>query len=155
MKQQKILISACLLGENVKYDGTNNDIRDNKFIKELIKQDMFISFCPEVEGGLQTPRIPVEIIENRAINKKNEDLTAFFDKGADLACKIVKKYNIKIALMKSRSPSCGSEEIYDGTFTKKLTGGDGISVKTLKSMKIKVFTENQLQELEEYLQKDI
>ena len=144
----KILISACLLGQNVKYDGNNNSILENPFIEKLLNLNMLIPICPEVEGGLPTPRVPVELIDNRAINQIGEDKTIFFQNGAQKALEICKKYEIKYAILKFRSPSCGSNQIYDGTFTHTLIDGDGICAKLLKENDINVFTEKNLKELE-------
>lgn len=144
----KILISACLFGQNVKYNGKNNSILENPFIRKLLNLDMLIPICPEVEGGLPTPRVPVEIIDNKAINQIGEDKTIFFQNGAQKALEICKKYDIKYAILKFRSPSCGSNQIYDGTFTHKLIDGDGICAKLLKENDINVFTEKNLEELE-------
>jgi len=147
----KILISACLLGENVKYDGTNNSIVENPFIKKLLNLDMLIPICPEVEGGLQTPRVPVEIIDNKAISKIGDDKTIFFRKGAQKTLDLCKKNDIKYAILKSRSPSCGSSQIYDGTFSHTLISGDGICAKLLKQNGIGIFTEKNIKELENFL----
>jgi len=144
----KILISACLLGETVKYDGGHNSIVNNPFIKKLLQLDMLIPFCPEVEGGLETPRIPVEIINNKAINQIGEDKTSYFNKGAQKTLELCKKHNIKYAILKFRSPSCGSGQIYDGTFSHTLISGDGISTKLLKKNNITVFTEKELEKIE-------
>ena len=147
----KILISSCLLGYNVKYDGNNNSILENSFIKRLLDLDMLVSICPEVEGGLPTPRVPVEIKNARAINKNNEDKTIFFQNGAKKALDLAEKYNIKYAILKAKSPSCGSNYIYDGSFSKKLVQGDGITAKMLKSKGIEIFTEDELEKLEKIL----
>jgi len=154
-KAQKILISACLLGEYVRYDGGNSDIRDNKLIKKLLNHDMLIPICPEVLGGLNTPRVAVELKAEKAINKNGIDKTIEFKKGANIALHVAQANNIKIAIMKSKSPSCGSDNIYDGTFSKSLIKGDGITVKTLKKHNIKIFTENDLNELESILSKTL
>ncbi len=143
---KKILISSCLLGENVKYDGGNNSILENKFIQFLKKNNFLIPVCPEVDGGLPIPRIPVEIVENRAVNKEGIDKTTEFVCGAKIALKQAVKYGIKMAIMKSKSPSCGKNFIYDGSFTKTLIKQDGISVKLLKKHNIKIFSENELEE---------
>jgi len=148
---KKILISACLLGENVKYDGGHNSIVDNPFINKLLKLDMLIPFCPEVEGGLETPRVPVEIIDNKAINQIGEDKTSYFNQGAQKTLELCKKHNIKYAILKFRSPSCGSGQIYDGTFSHTLVSGDGISTKLLKENNIKVFTEKELGKIEKII----
>ncbi len=147
----KILISACLLGQNVKYDGGNNSILENKFIKKLYDLDMLVPLCPEVEGGLPTPRVPVEIINGKAINQIGEDKTYFFQVGAKKTLELCKKNSIKYAILKFRSPSCGSGQIYDGTFTHTLINGDGICTKVLKNNGIRVFSEKTLNELEELL----
>jgi len=147
----KILISACLFGQNVKYDGNNNSILENQFIKKLHSLNMLVPFCPEVEGGLPTPRIPVEIINDRAINQIGEDKTSFFQKGAEKTLELCQKNDIKYAILKFRSPSCGSNQIYDGTFTNTLIKGDGICTKLLKKNGIIVFSEKNLDELENIL----
>ncbi len=147
---KKVLISSCLLGENVRYDGANNSITQNQFIKKLQKLNLIVSICPEVEGGLPTPRVPVEIQNNRAINKKGEDKTKEFKLGANKALEIVLQNDIEMAIMKSKSPSCGAGQIYDGTFLKKLINGDGISTALLKDKGIKIFGEDELEIAQEY-----
>ena len=147
----KILISACLLGENVKYDGKNNSILEDSFIKKLLKLNMLIPLCPEVEGGLETPRVPVEIIDNKAINQIGEDKTSYFDKGAQKALALCQKHDIKYAILKFRSPSCGSGQVYDGTFSHTLIDGDGITTKLLKENGIEIFTEKELEKIEKII----
>jgi uncharacterized protein YbbK (DUF523 family) len=135
----KILVSSCLLGRNVRYDGKNNFI-DHKIFKE----HQIFPICPEVDGGLATPRAPSEIIKDRVINIEGEDVTRFFQNGADYALSLAKKHNIKIAILKSKSPSCSKEIVYDGSFSKKLIPGEGITAKLLKQNGIKVFDETEL-----------
>lgn len=141
------LVSACLLGVNCKYNGENN--RNNKVI-EFLKDKEFIMVCPEELGGLSTPRIPCEIvssIDNRnvkVINKHGDDVTENFVQGANKVLEIAKSKNIKKAILKAKSPSCGKGLIYDGSFTSKLINGHGITVKLLKENKIEVFTEDEL-----------
>ena len=139
IKPVKILVSSCLLGKNVRYDGKNNFI-DHKIFKE----HQIFPVCPEVEGGLPTPRAPSEIVENRVINIDGEDVTEFFQRGANYALSLAKKHNIKVAILKSKSPSCSKEMIYDGNFSKKLIPGEGITAKLLKQNDIKVFDETEL-----------
>ncbi len=134
------------MGENVKYDGKNNSILDNLIIKKLIKEDLLLSFCPEVAGGLPTPRIPCEIRGEKVFNKIGEDKTKEFQKGAKQTLDLVKEKGVKVAIMKSRSPSCGSGKVYDGSFGGKLVKGDGVSVKLLKQNGIKVYDETQIKE---------
>jgi uncharacterized protein YbbK (DUF523 family) len=149
---EKILISSCLLGQNVKYDGGNNSILENLFIQKLKNLNLLVPICPEVEGGLPIPRVPVELQGQKAINKNLEDKTIFFQNGAKKALKLAKKHNIKYAILKAKSPSCGSEYIYDGSFSKKIVKGDGITAKILKDSGIKIFSEKELDKLEKILQ---
>lgn len=150
----KILISACLLGENVKYDGGHNDISSESFIQQLLRDDLLIPICPEVEGGLPTPRVPVEIINNKAINQIGEDKTIYFQNGAEKALELCKKHDIKYAILKFRSPSCGSNQIYDGTFSHTLIKGDGFCAKLLKDNGIQVFSEKNLEELSKMINEE-
>ncbi len=147
---KKVLISSCLLGENVKYDGGNNSIADNHFIQKLKNLNLLIPVCPEVDGGLPIPRVPVEIMKNRAVNKEGLDKTAEFINGAKRALEQAIKAGVKMAIMKSKSPSCGSGQIYDGTFERKLISGDGITTVLLKKYGIKIFTEYQIEEAEKF-----
>jgi len=142
---RKILISSCLLGENVKYNGGNNSILENEFLQFLKKYNFLIPICPEVDGGLSVPRFPVEIMNNKAINTEGIDKTTEFTNGAKIALEQAIQYGVKMAIMKSKSPSCGKNLIYDGSFTKTLIKQDGISVKLLKKYNIKIFSENELE----------
>ena len=135
----KIMVSACLLGDNVKYDGSNN--KNTKLI-EFLNDYEIIKVCPEVLGGLSIPRVPAEIQNNKVINKEGIDVTKEYSLGARKTLEIAKKNNIKIAILKKNSPSCSSNKIYDGTFNHKLIEGDGITVKLLKENGIKVFDED-------------
>ena len=159
----KILISSCLLGEDVRYDGNNSSIAFNpKFafsLKELFMDILcdneIYSFCPEVAGGLGIPRISAEIVKNdKPCIVKNEegiDVTMNFLLGAKKALDICKEENIKIALLKANSPSCGNINIYDGTFTNNLTDGQGLTARLLKDNEIEVFNETQLKELAKFI----
>lgn len=137
------MISACLVGKNVKYDGKNNSID----LSELEKRYELVPFCPEVEGGLPTPRSPSEIVSFeplQLINKDGVDVTKEFVKGAKKCADLVKKEGIKKAILKSKSPSCGEGKVYDGTFSKKLISGDGVSVQELKKIGVKIYDELSL-----------
>jgi len=138
-----VLISSCLLGKNVKYNGRNNHI-NNSFIQMLLKNNLVIPVCPEVDGGLPIPRTPVELIGKKAINQDGIDKTKEFVIGAQIALQKVIDFDIKMAIMKSKSPSCGKDTIYDGSFTKTLTNGNGITVSLLKEYGIRIFDENEL-----------
>lgn len=137
----KILISACLAGINCKYNGGNNN---NDKIIELIKNGNAILICPEQLGGLKTPRTPAERLENKVITKDNQDVTEEYFKGANEVLEIAKKFNIKKAILKSRSPSCGKNKIYDGTFSHTLTNRDGVTAELLRKNGIEVITEEEI-----------
>ncbi|RUM65713.1 MAG: DUF523 domain-containing protein [Sulfurospirillum sp.] len=142
----KILVSSCLLGRNVRYDGKNNYIEH-----EIFEKNQIFPICPEVDGGLPTPRAPSEIIGDKVINIDGEDVSDFFQKGANYALLIAKKHNIKVAILKSKSPSCSNNMVYDGTFSKRLVPKMGVTAKLLEKNGIKVFNENELEEALIYL----
>jgi uncharacterized protein YbbK (DUF523 family) len=142
--KEKLLVSACLLGENVKYNGKNNKIEE---IEGLSKKYELIPFCPEVEGGLPTPRPPSEIVSLNPLKIKNingNDVTDFFTKGAVKAFDLCQKLDIKKALLKENSPSCGKKQIYDGTFSKTLKRGEGVASSLLGKNGIEIFNENEV-----------
>ena len=136
-----ILVSACLLGYNCKYNGKNNK---NEKVLGYIKNKHVIPICPEVFGDLPTPRLPSEIKGDKVINKRGRDVSNNFIKGANKALEIAKKLNIKKALLKQKSPSCGCGKIYDGNFTNTIINGDGITTRILKENNIEVITEEDL-----------
>ena len=119
----KIMVSACLLGENCKYDGGNNR---NEVLLEMLSGHEIIPVCPETAGGLPVPRTPVEIVNGRAVNRNGEDVDDAFRKGAREILEIAEKEKPGLIILQSRSPSCGVNEIYDGTFTGKKKTGHGI-----------------------------
>jgi uncharacterized protein YbbK (DUF523 family) len=133
-----IVVSECLAGIKCRYDG---DGKPCKKVIELIKQGKAIPVCPEQLGGLPTPRTPAEIVGDKILTKDGKDKTAEFIKGAEEAMKIVEMSNCTEAILKTKSPSCGCEQIYDGTFTGKMKSGDGIFTKLLKEKGIKCTTE--------------
>ena len=135
--KEKILVSMCLLGINCKYNGGNNLSEE---VLEYIKDKEVYPICPEIMGGLKTPRNPSEIQGNKVINNIGEDVTQQYLKGAEETLKIAKLFNIKKAILKAKSPSCGNGKIYDGTFTSTLIEGDGITTKLLKENGIEVIT---------------
>ncbi len=143
-KNSKILVSACLAGENCRYDGKNCL---NKDIKKLVDAGKAIPVCPEVLGGLLVPRIPAEINgfdeSKKIINTQGEDVTEFFKRGAQKTLAIAKEKEVKYAILKSRSPSCGNGEIYDGTFSGKLTKGDGVTAIKLKEAGVTVISDEE------------
>ena len=147
----KILISKCLLGENVKYNGGNNKI-ENPVIEKWKKEGRLIPICPEVDGGLPTPRPPSEIQNNLVINNCGCDVTEEFVSGAKIACEKAKSAGAKYALMKQGSPSCGSKMIYDGTFSKTKKAGLGIAAKMLTDMGIRIFDESEIDILDNIIE---
>ena len=142
--KEKLLVSSCLLGKNCKYNGKNN-YQPN--IENLHLYYDIYEVCPEVDGGLPTPRDPSEIIGDKVMSIKGNDNTPFYNKGALHALEVCKKYNIKKALLKQKSPSCGSKIIYDGTFTSTVIKGDGVTSKLLKDNGIEVFDEDDIEQL--------
>ena len=125
----KILVSGCLLGENCKYNGGNNY---SEIVAEYIKGHEVISVCPECLGGLPTPRVPAEIVNGVVTNREGQIVDAEFRKGAEIALEIAKKEQIDVAILQSRSPSCGVKQIYDGTFSGKKIDGQGVFARLLK-----------------------
>ncbi len=147
MNKQNLLVSSCLLGENVKYDGTNNYIKEIESLKENYN---IFSFCPEVSGGLPTPRIPCEIISLsplKIINKINEDKTINFLNGAKDTLEFCIENNIKQCLLKANSPSCSNDLIYDGTFSSTKIKGQGVTTQLLKNNNIYVYNESEINKL--------
>ena len=140
MGKEKILISACLIGLNCKYNGGNNE--NNKLV-ELMKEKDLIPICPEQLGGLKTPRTSAERKQEKVITKEGVDVTKEYQKGAEEVLKLAKKLNIKKAVLKSRSPSCGIDEIYDGTFSHNLVKGDGVTAELLKKNGIEVISSDK------------
>lgn len=141
--KEKILVSACLLGENCKYNGGNNRCEE---VLTFVKDKEVIAICPEVMGGLSTPRIPCEIIGDKVINKEGEDKTFEYEKGAQIALDLALQNDVKKAILKAKSPSCGVDKIYDGTFSSTLVDGDGVCVRLLKKHGILVYSENDIKE---------
>ena len=119
----KIRVSACLLGENCKYSGGNN--RDERVLAFLAGHEV-IPVCPEVMGGLPTPRPPAEIVGGEVINCEGVSVDRQFRTGAQMALEMARREKIDLAILQSRSPSCGTKEIYDGTFTGAKIPGRGV-----------------------------
>lgn len=135
-----ILVSACLLGVNCKYNQENNHCPE---VIELMKDHHLIPICPEIMGGLPTPREAAEIVGDRVFSKSGIDVTEYFQKGAMEVLKLAECYQCTHAVLKERSPSCGNGQVYDGTFTKTLRSGDGITVQLLKKHGIVVLGESK------------
>jgi uncharacterized protein YbbK (DUF523 family) len=149
---EKILVSACLLGEPVRYDG-NSKLLLNETLAFWLKEGRLVGLCPEVAGGLSIPRQPAEIqpLSGKIITCDGQDVSQQFNKGAFQALKICQRHHIKFALLKETSPSCGSRSIYDGTFTKQKMLGEGVTTKLLRVNGIQVFSENNIVKLSELI----
>ena len=119
-----ILISACLLGCACRYDGKS---KPHPLAQELARQGLAVPVCPEQLGGLPTPRAPSERQGERVVSSLGADVTAQYRRGAEETLRLAELYGCTTAVLKERSPSCGSGEIYDGTFTGTLTDGDGVT----------------------------
>lgn len=142
--KEKILVSACFLQHSYKYDGTANI---NQQIIDLAEKYEFILICPEVFGGLSTPRLPSEIVKDKVLNSANIDVTDAFNKGALKALELAKKYDCKKAILKAKSPSCGKGVIYDGTFNHVKVAGNGVACQLLLDNGITVYTEEEIEKL--------
>ncbi|WP_293829954.1 DUF523 domain-containing protein [uncultured Phascolarctobacterium sp.] len=139
----KILVSACLLGKNCKYNGCNNL---NQSVLDFIEGHEVIGVCPEQLGGLSTPRLPAEIVAGVVTNKEGISVDAEFRKGAQEALAAALENKVDLAILQSRSPSCGVKEIYDGSFSGKKIKGQGVFAKLLSAHGIKVLDAEDIAE---------
>ena len=135
---EKLLISACLLGVNCKYDGGNNALPPDT-LAALRESFELVPVCPEQLGGLPTPRVPSERRDGRVVSREGADVTEAFRKGAEETLRIAKENGCRRALLKTNSPSCGSGQIYDGSFSGTLIPGDGVTAELLKHENFEVF----------------
>lgn len=141
--KKKALVSACLIGAECKYSGGSNILPEEK-LEKLMDEYELIPVCPEVYGGLTTPRDPSERQGEKVVSCKGADVTAQFEKGAQTALNMAKLFGAEIAILKENSPSCGSGTIYDGTFSLTLTEGDGVTAQLLKENGITVIGESEI-----------
>lgn len=146
--KEKVLISACLIGRPVRYDGKSKEV---KGLLELTKYYDLIPICPESSGGLKIPRDPSEIVGDKVLSKKGRDVTDNYNDGAYWASVVCKMQNIKLAILKEKSPSCGTHYIHDGSFTDKVVEGQGITARKLMIMGVKCINEQEALELLESL----
>ncbi len=143
----KLMISACLIGINCRYDGKDNALEPS-VIDQLNEHFDLVPACPEQLGGLSTPRLPSEIQEDgKVLRNDGLDLSREFLNGAQEAHKIAELSGCKTALLKSNSPSCGNEKVYDGNFKGILVKGKGVTAKLFDKKGIKVYNEKQIHEL--------
>lgn len=151
---QKILVSRCLLGDAVRYDGGAHGPFAQ--LQRWQAEGRIVPLCPEVAGGLPTPRPPAEIPGGqgaevlsgvrRVLTATGEDVSTAFVRGAEIALALVRQHGIRIALLKARSPSCGNLENYDGSFSGVRVPGEGVTAAALRQAGVQVFSEEQLAE---------
>ena len=139
-----ILVSACLLGVRCRYDG---DSKPNEAVLRLMEEHTLIPICPEQLGGLATPRPPAERQGDAVRTRSGKDVTEQYRRGAEEALRLCRLYGCEAAVLKERSPSCGSGAVYDGTFSGVLTTGDGVTAELLTANGIPVYGESQLEKL--------
>lgn len=147
-----VLVSACLLGVNCRYNGIPQ--ADEAVAELLTRKDItLIPVCPEQLGGLPTPRTPSERVAERVMDEQGNDRTEAFVRGAQEALRLAKLYGCEIAILKERSPSCGSRFVYDGTFSHTQVPGDGVCAGLLKKNEICVFGERDLEAFFAYVRR--
>lgn len=141
---KNILISACLLGCPTRYDGRSTPC---EAAIGLSRKYNLIPICPEIYGGLPTPRVPSERVGDRVLMKDGRDVTENYKRGAESALDLAKMMNADIAILKERSPSCGAGKIYDGTFSGTLADGFGVTAELLMKNGIRVIGESEIEKL--------
>jgi uncharacterized protein YbbK (DUF523 family) len=155
----KILVSRCLLGHPVRYDGGAHG--PYSLLQQWQAEGRIIPLCPEVAGGLPTPRPPAEVPGGQGaqvldgqlpvLTVDGDDVSAAFVAGARQALALVQKHGIRVALLKARSPSCGNHETYDGSFTGTRVEGEGVTAAALRRAGVQVFNESELDSIQEVL----
>lgn len=144
--KESLLISKCLLGQNVRYDGGHCSLSVSD-LEKLYKSYKIIEICPEFEAGLGIPRNPIERLGDKVIDQSGNDYTYELERIKDKYLLLVEKYKIKKALLKDGSPSCGSDYIYDGSFDNKKMKGMGIIAEALVDIGVEVLSEKNVQKL--------
>ena len=156
---EKILVSACLVGEHVRYNGLVKSF-ESHVLESWNRRGWVVAFCPEVAGGLSVPRPRSEISggdgvqvlngHKKVININGQDVTKYFLEGAQKALELASSLGIRVAILKEGSPSCGSSLINDGNFSHNKIPGQGVTTKLLQANGIRVFSENELDQAEVY-----
>ncbi|MBX9585977.1 MAG: DUF523 domain-containing protein [Gammaproteobacteria bacterium] len=150
----KILISACLIGQKVRFDA-KDCLQSNALLQQWIQEGKVIAICPEMAGGLPTPRPPSEIEpgktaehvlkrQGKVLTIQGDDVSAEYLRGAEKALELARKHDIHVAILKAKSPSCGSKQVYDGTHSRSLLIGMGVTAKLLSDNGIRVFDETEI-----------
>lgn len=142
--KEKLLVSACLLGENCKYNGGHNYTPTAEALRERFE---VIPVCPEQLGGLSTPRVPSERAGDRVLTRDGRDVTEAFRLGAEKTLSIAQAEGAARAVLQVRSPSCGCGTIYDGTFSGTLVPGKGVTAQLLEQNGVKTYSSTQINEL--------
>lgn len=152
---EKILISACLLGKKVRYDGGTLSVVEG-IVQQWRSSGQIVSVCPEVDAGMSIPRPPAEITGGdgygvltgsaQVFENTGVDVTSYFKAGARIALDLCRKHNIKVAVLTENSPSCGSTAIYDGQFADEKKAGVGVTAALLKNSGIQVFSQHQIEQ---------
>jgi uncharacterized protein YbbK (DUF523 family) len=160
----KILVSACLLGQPVRYNGKAKPL-NHRLLNQWQAEGRIVSVCPELKGGFSVPRLPAEIGEGktgeavlsgqgRVVALDGEDVTELFIKGAQAALALAQKHQCRFALLIDGSPSCGSAYIYDGNFDNHKHVGSGVTAALLRKNGIEVFADHQIEELQQRIMKN-
>lgn len=158
---QRIFVSACLLGQPVRYDGQSVPC-DSEILVRWQREGRLVALCPEMAGGLPVPRVPAEIGGGAGgaavlagvasvLDQRGHDVTDFFVRGAEAALRVVQEQGIRLAILKENSPSCGSHFTYDGQFSGKRIASQGVTAARLVQLGVRVFSENELAEAALYL----
>jgi len=147
---EKILVSSCLLGEQVRYNG-GAATSDDPLLRRWQAEGRAVSFCPEVAGGLGTPRPRAERVGVRVLTEHGDDVSAAYARGAELALETARKHRIRVAVLKDGSPSCGSSVVHDGTFSGRQVRGAGATTDALRAAGVAVFSERQIADAAAYL----
>lgn len=143
-------VSSCLAGCKCTFRGSDNLI---EIIKDMVDHNKAIMICPEVLGGMTIPRAPCEIKNGRVIDINGQDRTAEYQLGAMKSLEILKQHNVDVVLLKAKSPSCGKNYIYDGTFSHTVVNGDGITCQLLQEHGIIVFNEDEIDKFSKYIER--
>lgn len=158
---EKILVSACLLGDPVRYNGAHKR-SDHEALQRWMREGRVVPVCPEIAGGLPVPRLPAEIVEGadgarvlageaRVFDSHGADVSHHFVGGAEVALATARANGVRIAILKEGSPSCGTNFIYDGTFSGTRVANPGVTAALLQSAGIRVFSEAQIEDAEDLL----